>query len=193
MAAIAKLRSMGSMVRRDVSGVAAIEFALIGPVLMLIMAGAGDIGLAVMSRMQVNEGVSAAANAALMSGAGLSGASADATATALAKILQRTRGLASPDATYRITFNGGRTYDFRGGQGVASGAASAADECRCPTLANGVIAWGAKVACNTPCSNKSLAGRYVSIEVTRPYRPLFAQYGFIGNEGIHVQTLALVQ
>ncbi|WP_192843242.1 TadE/TadG family type IV pilus assembly protein [Aureimonas sp. AU12] len=184
---------MGSVFRQDVGGVAAIEFAIIGPVLVLILAGASDIGLAVMTRMQVNEGVSAAANAALVSGAGLSSASADATATVMAKILQRTRRLANPTATYKITFNGGRSYDFRGGSGVASGAASAADECRCPMQANGAIAWGAKVDCNTPCSNMSLSGRYVSIEVTWPYTPLFAQYGFIRNEGIHVQTLALVQ
>lgn len=192
MALFGRFRTLVLRFRKDGRGVAAVEFVLVAPILILVMAGSADLGLAVVARMQVNEGVSAAANSAIVSGAGLSSSNADATASTIAAILHRTRGLAEPDATYRISFNGGRTYDFTGGRGTVSGAASTADECRCPTQGNGAIAWGAKADCSTPCANKSLAGRYVSIDVNRPYTPLFAYFGLIGAEGIHVQTLALV-
>lgn len=193
MGFLAGLRALGSRFAKDARGVAAVEFVLIAPVLILVLAGSADLGLAVVARMQVNEGVSAAANSAIVSGSALTGASADATASSIATILHRTRGLAANDATYKITFNGGRTYSFKGGKGTTSGSSTTADECRCPTQSNGTIAWGAKVDCSTPCANKSLAGRYVSIEVNRPYTPLFAHFGLISAEGIHVQTLALVK
>ncbi|OLP61943.1 hypothetical protein BJF93_07395 [Xaviernesmea oryzae] len=170
-------------------GIAAVEFAFIAPVMLVMMTGVSELGVFVFKRMQANEAVSAAANAALASGPGLSSSTADATANVLASILR------APDTagTARMTINGLRAYDITATQMTSSGSVSSADECRCPTQANGVIDWGGSVGCTSTCADGSSAGRYISIAYHRPYKPVFPTYGLISNNGITVNVVALVQ
>lgn len=187
------VRNLAARLQRDRNGAAALEFAILAPILLLIMAGTTDLGLGVLTRIRMDEGVASAANSALNYGSSLSSSTVDAAASSIATILQRTRGFTGYEATYTISFNGSRTYDFVGGKGTASGSSAGVDECRCPMQANGIVTWGSKVDCSTSCPNKSLAGRYVLIDMKYAYTPLFPKFGLIGNEGIHVQAFALVQ
>ncbi|PYE30326.1 TadE-like protein [Rhizobium sp. PP-F2F-G38] len=179
--------------RKSRSGASAVEFALIAPVFLLLFAGTAEIGLATMTRMQVNEAVSAAVNRALISGAAVTAATADTTVSTFATMLRVARGGQSEHSQLAISFNGGRTYTSVEGRMTPKGSASAVDECRCPTQSGGTIQWGSKVPCATACPDKSLSARYVSFELTQPYKPLLPAAGLIGTEGIRIQTLAVLQ
>lgn len=191
---LSRLRARGLLLCSDRSGLAATEFAIIGPLLLIVLAGGADIGLATFNRVQINEAVSSATAAALLDGASLTSATVDQKAASLSTILAGAIG--GSGATFQLSFNGARVYEFvGGGVSVSSGPSSAADECRCPVRSSDEsgFVWGAKVNCANRCPNGSLAGKYVAITYKRGYTPLFPQINFIANDGLTVQTLALVQ
>ncbi|OLP56786.1 hypothetical protein BJF92_11990 [Rhizobium rhizosphaerae] len=170
-------------------GIAAVEFAFIAPLFVLLMAGVSDVSLFIIKRMKADAAVSSAANQALTSGAGLTSSTADSTANLLAAILRAP----DPGGTARILINGSRQYDVTATTITASGPASAADECRCPTSSGGTITWGGAVSCTSTCASGAPAGKYVSIAYNRPYKTMFPNYGVIPGNGITIQTAAQVQ
>ena len=173
---------------RDARGVAAVELALLAPLFLLVLAGTAGIGLDVVSRIKVNEAVSAAAHGALVAAPSLSASSVDDTAASLATILRRAWN-APEESELRIEFNGARTYRFAGREASVAGQASAVDECRCPISGEGVLEWGGKAECGKPCPDLSLSARYVLIAVSVPPSPVFASFVPGPADGIRVQTL----
>ena len=174
---------------RSRQGVAAVEFAFIAPILLILMASVSQISLFVFKRMKANEAVSSAANSALSSGAGLTSSTADSTANLLAAILRAP----DKDGTALVLINGSRQYNITATSVTASGPASAADECRCPSSNGASISWGSAVACTSTCPSGAPAGKYVSISYSRPYKPIFPTYGIVPSTGISLQTAARVQ
>ncbi len=182
------LRTLGARVLRDRRGVAAVEFAILAPLFLLVLGATAGIGLGVVSKIRANEAVSAAAHGALIAGDSLKAGTADQTAADLATILRRAWTV--PDeAVVRIEFNGARTYRFAGREAVAAGATAAVDECRCPTRADGAVQWGDAVGCGQPCSDAGIASRYVLIDVAVPASPVFASFVPTIGSALHVQTL----
>lgn len=148
---------------RCVAGASALEFALIAPVVVLILTGMIDYGLAVYTRFSMNERLSAATLVAIIP--------------------------SQFDVT--VVVNNGPAAQRVGGVSTPSGTASNADLCYCPTLSGSTVAWGSATTCASTCSSGVLAGKFVTIACSRSYTPLLMGYGLVSS-GV-VSDLAVVQ
>ncbi len=174
---------------RDRKGAAAVEFALIAPVLLLILAGAIDIGQMMKIRSELNTSVSAGANRILLNGGGLSAGTAEAIASDVAFI----SAADTPGVSVKVTVNNAFTVSMTGGAASASGTASVADQCFCPTSLGTAVEWSLPVSCGAACpTGDEYAVKFLEISVSRAYNAMFGGYGFVGNS-IGVKTMVSTQ
>lgn len=168
---------------QDDRGNAAIEFALIAPVFVLILAGTIEIGLVIQAKFDLISVVSASANQTLSVSVDAGSASGSATSIA---------GLLSGDArTGTVNLNNAITAEL-GESGVSvSGDADDVDACYCATKTDTGLSWGSQVACGADCADGSVAGRFVEITARVPFTPMLGAYGLIGDQSL--QSSAVVR
>ncbi|WP_170314850.1 TadE/TadG family type IV pilus assembly protein [Aquibium carbonis] len=169
---------------RDRKGVSAVEFALIAPVFLVILAGVIDVGQMMQIRSELNTAVSAGANRILLNGGGLSAGTAEAIASDVAFI----SAADTPGVTAKVTINNAFTVSMTGRAASASGKTSVADQCFCPNPQGTAVDWSVAVSCGAACpASDEFAAKYLEISVSRPYDAMFGGYGFLGNS-IAVKT-----
>ena len=169
------------------SGAAAVEFAIISPLLLAIFAFMIDFGMALWVKIDLEQALSSAANYAIVSATNVS-ASGGATLAA------QLGAIAPARLDVGVTVNNGPTYSRNGGAATTGGTASAADACYCPaTGSNNSVTWGSSVACGSTCANGGQAGRFVAITMSRTYSPLFASYGYVRNGAVTASSLVRAQ
>lgn len=171
---------------RDKAGIATIEFAIIVPILLLILVAMADFGLVLYVRFGLNEKVSASANYAIVKASDVSSTNGATLATNLASIVP-----SNVDVT--VVVNNGPSVTRTGGVSSASGTASGADSCYCPTVSGSTVSWGSAMTCKSTCSGSGLAGKFVSINASVAYSPLFGSYGFVRNGTLSTFTVVQVQ
>lgn len=174
----------------DRRGVAAVEMALIAPVLLLILAGTVDLGGVIYTRFQLSSAVNAATNYAIVNVANVNSTGGPTLATNLATLVANVNG--SAWANSAVTVNAGPTAANTSGTAGSGGTASAADSCYCPTGTTPSITWGTAKSCGTPCAS-GYAGMFVLVTATRTYTPFFSKYGIVKNGAISVSSLVQVQ
>lgn len=180
------LRSVVLRFCRARSGAAAIEFAILMPILGLILAAAIDFGSLIFAKSRIEAAVSGSANLAIVRATQVS----EAGSTQLAQTLAAYIGGSGAVDEATVTVNAGPSSRFTGSSVTTSGAASAAGSCYCPTVnADGSVAWGGAAACGTACGGGGFAGRFVAITASRAYSPLFSNYGVVSNGDIVVNTI----
>lgn len=172
--------------RRDQTGVAAVEFAMIAPILLLIMVGMMDFGLVLYVRFGLNENISAAANYAILNATNVSAANGATLASNLTSVIPTTVNVA-------VTVNNGPTSTRTNGSTTTGGTAANADSCYCPTVSGSTITWGAAQTCKTACTGGGLAGKFVSFNASVAHSPLFGNYGFVQNGTVSTFTVVQVQ
>ena len=175
--------------RRD--GTAAVEMALISPVLMILLAGIIDFGRAYREEIALSSAVAAASQYALLNVASINSTNAAGLATTLSGIVANTNGAAWAGAT--VTVNGGATTAIAGGVPTASGTAANSDSCWCPTGTTAAWTWGSAATCGSACPGGTLAGKFVTIAGTRQFTAIFTAYGLIGNITLHQSTIVQAQ
>ncbi|BCJ92407.1 hypothetical protein IZ6_31420 [Terrihabitans soli] len=146
------------------------EFAIVIPVLLLIIAGTVDFGRAIYSKFRLESAVSASANYAMVNSAQVAAGTGPALAGNLATILLSNTSTA---VTGKVTVNNGPVSQLSGGTVSNSGTASRADSCYCPTASSGAINWGSAVTCGAACPAGGLAGKFVEITAEYPHKPMF--------------------
>ena len=178
---------------RDRSGVAAVEFALISPTIILVLVGLIDLGSMLYTRFQLDASLSAGANYAMVNGTSASSTSGAALASTLAGLVSS--GQSSNWADSAVTVNGGPTASSSGGTVTTGGTASSADSCYCPTgAASSGVTWGTAKTCGSACTGGGFAGKFVLLTASRNYSPIFTGYGLVSQAGtITIATLAQVQ
>ncbi len=178
---------------RDRSGVAAVEFALISPTVILILVGLIDLGGLLYTRFQLNASLSAAANYAMVNQASVSSTSGASLASTLAGLISS--GQSTNWADSAVTVNNGPTAGSSGGTISTGGTASSADSCYCPTgAASSSVTWGAPQTCATTCAGGGYAGKFVLLSASRAYSPIFTGYGMLSQSGtMTVSSLVQVQ
>lgn len=159
---------------RDQRGATAVEFALISPILALLLAGAVDLGGELYAKFQLDTAVNAAAGYAMANAASVNSTSGAALASTMAALVANAQGTGSANAS--ITVNAGPTASSTAGSG---GTASAADSCYCPTGAAPSVTWGGAVTCGASCSSGGYAGKFVLVQASANYTPIMAGFGFI--------------
>jgi Flp pilus assembly protein TadG len=170
----------------DRAGIATVEFAIIVPILLLILVAMADFGLVLYARFGLNENVSASANYAIVKASDVSSSGGAGLATSLASVVPST-----VDVT--VVVNNGPSVTRTSGVSSSSGTASNADSCYCPTVSGSTVTWGSAMTCKSACSGSGLAGKFVSINASVAYSPLFGSYGFVRNGTLSTFTIVQVQ
>lgn len=184
------MRQIFSKFRNSERGASAIEFALIAPIVLVLLAAVVDFGLLLQNRSSMEAATSSAMSYALAKGQDLKADNAVSYVATVAEIASRQLG---GDVEVDITLN--RTLvALKTGAGLTqSGSGGAANLCYCPTRRGAAIDWGNSVACTATCPAGGLAGRFLAIKVVRPYQTLFFDYGIASDGTVTVETLAGLQ
>jgi Flp pilus assembly protein TadG len=172
-------------------GTAAIELALIAPMLLILFAGVIDFGRAFHDEIALSGAVAAAADYALLNASSVNSTSAGSLAATLSGIVANANGAAWANAT--VTVNDGATSTVTGGSTTSSGTAANANLCFCPTGTAGGPIWGSAGTCGTSCTGGTLAGKFVTISGTRQFSAIFTTYGWVNNRSLHQSTIVQVQ
>jgi Flp pilus assembly protein TadG len=168
-------------------GAAAVEFALLAPLLALILAGAVDFGGVVFQRFNLDNSVSSASNFALNGKASVNGTSGATLASTLGTILT-----SAGTTSGSVVVNNGPTVTISNGAASTPSNSTSADSCYCPARSGSTITWGSAATCGSTCGTGGKAGKFVVISASRSYTPLFSNYGFI-DANQQISTLAVIQ
>lgn len=175
----------------DRSGIAAIEFALMLPVVALVTAASVDFGAILFTKFKLDESVSSATNYAMLNAGSVNAASGSSLASALATLVASSRG--SGWANSSVTVNAGPGASSTNGSLSASGSSSPADSCYCPTGSAASVSWGSTQTCGASCAGGGFAGKFVQVTATRNYTPLFSGFGLVASHTISASSLVQVQ
>lgn len=178
--------------RRQKAGVSAVEFALISPVLLVILAGTVDIGGSLKAKFELSSAVSAGSNYALLNGDKVNSTGGGALAGNIATVV--TSGLSGNGGSIQVVINNGAALAYNATTSTAtqSGTAANADLCYCPG-SSGAVAWSTPMACGSICSGGGIAGKFVTITASKPYTPLFGGFGIVSNGNITVKAVVQPQ
>jgi Flp pilus assembly protein TadG len=186
-----RLHALGRRLGLEQAGAAAVEFAVIGPLFGLLLAGVVDLGNVLYVRFRLDSAVAAAANYALINASSVNSTSGATLAGNAATIVQTSQG--SNWANASVVVNNGPANTVVSGVATAGGTASAADSCYCPTYASGTTTWGSATTCGSSCASGATAGKYVTITASRAYSPLFSSYGIVKSGTISARATVRVQ
>lgn len=165
--------TMTAPFHRDHRGASAVEFALLAPLLLVLLGQVLDFGANLVMRSSLTAAVNVAATYGLAYGASVSSASGSALAQDIARLFP-----SAIDLT--ITINNGPSLTRSAGDIATSGTASNADLCYCPSATKGAVVWGAAVTCGSSCATGGgLSGKYIHITGRRWYTPPFGLVGLL--------------
>ena len=167
-------------------GIAAVEFAMVVPIFLLVLAGTVDLSGVLYTKFRLNSAVTAAAQYALGRSEMVSAGSGSELAGSLVSIL--TNSNSDRTLTASAIINNGPSASASNGTVATSGTASNADTCYCPSYSASGLIWGSSVACKGSCPSGATSGRYVSVTVSRPHTALFASWGVVTDGTITAQA-----
>jgi Flp pilus assembly protein TadG len=176
---------------RDDRGVAAVEFALVAPILMLILAGAVDLGGVLYAKFQLDCAVNAATNYAMSNAASVNSTSGASLASTMAALVANAEGSASANTS--ITINSGPTASVTGSTTTTGGTAGNANACYCPSGSSASVTWGSSATCGAACSSGGYAGKWVVVQASVNYTPIFSNYGIVSSGQITSSAITRVQ
>jgi Flp pilus assembly protein TadG len=173
-------------------GTAAVELALIAPMLLTLFAGIIDFARVFDQEIALSGVVASAAQYALLNVASINSSSAASLAATLSGIVANSNGAAWAGAT--VSVNDGATSTVASGSTTSSGTAANANSCWCPTGASSAAwAFGTAATCGSACAGGTLAGKFVTIAGTRTFTAIFGNYGLISNRTLHQSTIVQAQ
>ena len=173
-------------IARSTSGSAAVEFAMVVPIFLMLLVGVIDLGGALFVRFRLDAAASSTASYALTKAAEVNAATGNNLAETLAKVARNDAGINA--ASVVVTVNNGPVATASGSGAVASsGTPAPADQCYCPQAA--AFSWGAAATCKAACSGGGIAGKFVRVVISRTYDALFSNYGLIDDGTITVTTM----
>jgi Flp pilus assembly protein TadG len=171
------------MIRRalaDTRGAAAVEAAIVLPVMMVLLMGIGEFGQATMQKERMQAAVNAGIELALQGADNANDTGGSALGISIAKLV-RDHG-AGGNGTATVTVNNGVTAvaPSAGGTPTTSGTAANAAQCYCPTGSAASLTWGATASCGTACAGGGTAGRFVVVALALSRTPIFPAWTAIG-------------
>jgi Flp pilus assembly protein TadG len=172
-------------------GTAAVELALVAPMLLTLLAGIIDFARVYHDEIELSGAVAAAAQYALINASSINSTNVTSFAATLSGIVANSNGSAWAGAT--VTVNDGATSAVAAGTTTSSGTAANANSCWCPTGSPGSMSWGTAVTCGSSCAGGTLAGKFVTITGTRLFSAIFGNYGLISNTTLHQSTIVQAQ
>jgi Flp pilus assembly protein TadG len=177
---ILSLTRLTSRLRRAREGVAAIEFLLLAPIMVVIIFGVVDLGNVLYTKFRLTDGVAAASTYALAKADDVSTDKATDLAKSMAQLVGNNNGTNWANVT--IVVNNGPVGTISGG--IASATTTTTNStnglCYCP---NSNTDFGGGKICGITCGGGGTAGRYVRITARRNFTPIFSSYGVVSADG----------
>jgi Flp pilus assembly protein TadG len=158
-------------------GIAAVEFALIMPVFLMVFVGLVDVGMMLYKDYQLDQAVAAGEQYAVLNAASVSSTGGATLASNVASAVENANGTAWAGDV--VVVNNGPTETVSNGTATASGTASNADSCYCPSGSPPSWTWGSAMTCGASCSGNGTAGKYVTITATIAYTPILTMFGMV--------------
>jgi Flp pilus assembly protein TadG len=188
----------GLFARRS-AGIAAIEFALLAPVFVMVFAGTIDVGNALYIQTLLDSAVAAGTNYALVFAASVTANTNPSTGTALvselaskiATIVSTSNGGTAANTT--VVVNNGPSVSIAGGLKISSGTTSNANLCYCPTGSPPSWTWGSSVTCGNGCTGGGTAGKFVTVTASYSITPFFPAYTFVRSGTMTMGSAAQTQ
>lgn len=172
----ARLRVRVLKAARSETGSAAVEFALIAPVLVLLLAVTFEIALMVRARFTLISVISAASNHTLaIAGAG-DGASAHDMASKVVSLLAG----GGRDATVNV--NNAVSAQLSGGSITITQHGGSILDCYCLSRSEPGLVWGGATQCGAACADGNIAGAFVEISAQTPFTPIFGAIGLFSPD-----------
>jgi len=190
----AATRSLGASIHalwQSAAGIAAIEFAIITPVFLIIFVGAVDLGMMLFEDYKLDQSVAAGAEYAAVNPSNVNSTAGAGLASSIAATVASANG--SGWANDVVVVNNGPTVTVTNGTAVSSGTNSNADDCYCPTGSPPNWSWGSAMTCGASCSGGGSAGKFVTITATATYTPLLVAYGFIHGKTLRQSATVQAQ
>lgn len=167
-------------------GVSAVEFALIAPILALILVAGLDLGLVLVQRFELHSALNAATSYALVNHARVGSDEGSALASELATLIAME---AQPSASVAVDLNNGPQASVVGHVLTASGISGRANLCWCPARHGADIDWGSSQSCGASCGGAGQAGKFVSMALSQPYDPLLFDFGIAVDGTINAASV----
>jgi Flp pilus assembly protein TadG len=176
---------------RSRSAIAAIEFAFLMPVFLILFVGIVDMGMMLVQDYRLDQAVAAGEEYAAINAASVNSTSGATLASSIATTVESANGNAWANDT--VVVNNGPSVTVTSGSATAAGTASNADSCYCPTGSPPNWTWGSAMTCGASCSGSGTAGKFVTITATASYTPLLNLYNFIHNGTLRQSALVETQ
>jgi Flp pilus assembly protein TadG len=174
------------------SGIAAVEFAILVPVFLILLMGATDLGQMLYAYYRLDQAVAAGAEYAALNAANVTSTNGAALASSIATIVESANG--SSWANDTIVVNDGPTVTVTSGTAASSGTASNADSYYCLTGSPGSWSWGTANANQlTPCAGGGSPGKFVTVTATYSYHPVLKIYTFITDSTLSQSSVVETQ
>jgi Flp pilus assembly protein TadG len=174
----AKFRLLSRFVRcRCDAGIAAVEFAFLVPVFLVLLMGIIDVGQMLFAYYELDQAVAAGAQYAALNASNVTSANGAALATSIATTIANANGANWSNGT--VVVNDGPTVTITGGNAVSSGTATNADDFYCLTGSSPNWNWGTGYTTQSACANGGSAGKFVTVTATYAYVPLLQIYTLI--------------
>ncbi|HEX4160123.1 MAG TPA: TadE/TadG family type IV pilus assembly protein [Rhizomicrobium sp.] len=173
------LHSVLAELWRSRSAVAAIEFAFLMPVFLILFAGIVDIGMMLVEDYRLDQAVAAGEEYASINASSVNSTNGATLASNIATAVENANGNAW--ANDSVIVNDGPSVTMTNGTASSGGTASNADSCYCPTGSPPSWTWGSSMTCGASCAGGGTAGKFVAITATASYTPFLTIYHFINS------------
>lgn len=187
--------SVSRLLRASVSigeaGIAAVEFAFLVPVFLVLMMGVIDMGQLLYDYYQLDQAVAAGAQYAVLNAANVTSAQGAQVANSIATAVENANGTSWANDT--ITVNNGPTATYTGGTLTTGGVAANADDFYCLTGSAPAWTWGTAYTTQVSCSGGGTAGKFVTITASFSYAPYLNFYAFIGSKSLTQSAVVQVE
>jgi Flp pilus assembly protein TadG len=184
-------RSIRMLAAGNNSGIAAVEFAILTPIFLILLMGATDLGQMLVNEYQLDQCVAAGAEYAALNAANVTSTNGAALASSIATVIESANGSAWANDT--VVVNNGPTATATSGTVASSGTASNADNYYCLTGSSPTWSWGTGYTSQVSCAGGGTAGKFVTITASYPYVPILKFYGFITNTTLTQSSVVQVQ
>lgn len=173
----------------DDAGSPAVEFALIAPLFLLVVAATFDVGSIVHSKFRLNAQVSSAASYSQNQGNLIVDNTAANFAATVATLASN--GTNSVDAM--VVLNNAMSAAITHGAMTTADSSGLMAQCYCPARVNNAVVWGAQKTCQATCTDGTSAGRFIEIRASASYVAMFEGLGLTENGTISADALVRIE
>lgn len=161
-------------------GTAAVEFSIILPVFLIILAGIVDIGLALNWKLAAESRLSSTANFILTKDFSFDPDDETTFLSEIGNFVSQTsiQNYSSQEDIFFINLNNSISLTISNGVSNQNNLPGEITSCYCPTEVNATFSWGNEQNCDTECQDGSSAARYATIMIEN-IDPLVFFPGFI--------------